>query len=77
MVLQEVSLLAVAGLAFGLPAAVGLGRLVHSQLYGVAPADTLTLVGAALLMVGTSLAAGFLPARRAAAVEPLEALRHD
>jgi ABC-type antimicrobial peptide transport system permease subunit len=47
------------------------------MLYGVAPHDTAALAGSAALLAFTALAAGYIPAARAARVDPLTALRHD
>ena len=52
-------------------------RPVRSMLYGVAPSDPLTLSGAALLLLLVALGASWIPARRAATVQPMEALRHE
>jgi predicted permease len=76
-ILREALLLAVAGLAIGVPAALALAQLVKSQLYGVAPADPLTLIAGALLLLVIALLAAWLPARRAARVDPLVALRSE
>ena len=77
MVLGEASLLALAGVVFGLAAALGLGRVIGSMLYGLKPWDPATLAGAALLLLAVALAAGWVPARRAAGVDPMRALRHE
>jgi ABC-type antimicrobial peptide transport system permease subunit len=50
-------------------------RLANNMLFGVAPNDPATLVGAALLMCAIALLAGYLPARRATTVDPMVALR--
>src|SRR5690606_8050163 len=63
------------GLAVGTGVAILLARLVEGLLFGVAPADPVAFVAAAVLLIVVSLAASFLPSRRAAMVEPLEALR--
>ena len=65
------------GLAAGTPASLALARLVKSLLYGVTPADAATLASAAALLVLVAIAAGYLPARRAARIDPLAALRHE
>jgi putative ABC transport system permease protein len=65
------------GLAAGIAAALALGRVCQVFLYGVTPADPLTLASASLLFVLVSLLACWVPARRATAVDPLEALRTD
>jgi predicted permease len=77
MVLRETSLLACLGVVVGLAAAVGLTRLVASTLYGLKPTDPVTFFGAALLLLIIAMAAGFAPARRAASVDPIHALRHE
>ena len=77
MVLQEASWLAVIGVAAGLAAAVAMGRLIASMLYGIKPYDPLTLGCSVLLLVIVALAASWIPARRAATVDPIKALRHE
>ena len=65
------------GVAFGLLAAIVLTRLMKSLLFGVNATDPLTFMLVALLLTAVALLACFLPARRAARVEPLKALRHE
>lgn len=77
MVLKETSVLALVGVAVGIGAALGVTKLVASMLYGVKPDDPLTFVGAAGLLVIIALAAALTPARRAAGVDPMQALRHE
>jgi ABC-type antimicrobial peptide transport system permease subunit len=67
--------LAVGGLALGVAGALACTRLIASQLFGVGPADPLTLAAVVLLIGATTLVATFLPARRAAHVDPIRALR--
>ena len=64
-------------LALGVPAAIGLGRLARGVLFGVEPSDPLTLTGAALLLASVSLAACYVPARRASRVDPVAALAEE
>jgi ABC-type antimicrobial peptide transport system permease subunit len=77
MVLKEVALLCVLGLGIGVPVALALGKVVETQLYGVAGRDWLSLTIATVILLAVSLAAGFLPARRAASVDPTIALRYE
>jgi putative ABC transport system permease protein len=65
------------GLAIGLASAIALTRVVSSLLYGVSATDPLTFVAVAIALAGVALAACFIPARRAANVDPMEALRYD
>ncbi|RPJ82540.1 MAG: FtsX-like permease family protein, partial [Acidobacteria bacterium] len=74
-VLREALLLALLGVAVGLPAAFAVGRLIRSQLYGVAPHDPLALAAAVAALVAVALIAAWLPARRAARIDPMVALR--
>jgi len=71
MVLRESLLLVIAGIAIGVPATLAAARLVSSLLFGVKAADPLTIAGGALLMIAVAALAGFLPARRAARVDPM------
>jgi predicted permease len=68
---------AVAGVLLGLAGAVLLTRGLASALFNVSPTDALSLGGAAVLLLGTALAAAWLPARRAAALDPTIALRSE
>ena len=77
MVLRETLLLAFIGVTAGLAVAAALTRLAASMLYNLKPNDPLTFAAAALLLVVIALAAGFAPARRAASVDPMHALRHE
>jgi putative ABC transport system permease protein len=69
--------LTLGGIALGLVAALGLSRLIGSLLYGVKASDPLTYAGVALLLVVVALLACWLPARRAANVDPMIALRTE
>jgi predicted permease len=77
MILRESTWLAIAGILAGVGAALGLSRLVKSMLYGIQPYDPLTLAGGVLILLAVALAASWIPARRAASVQPMEALRHE
>jgi putative ABC transport system permease protein len=65
------------GLALGLAGAAALSRLLSSQLFGVSPTDPSTFATVALVVAATALLACYLPARRAARVDPVAALRAD
>ena len=65
------------GLALGIPAAIGAGVLMSTQLFGVKPWDPLMLMLAALLLSLATLLASLIPAWRAAGVQPMVALRTD
>jgi predicted permease len=77
MVLRQGLRLALAGAAVGLVCALIVSRSMAGLLYGVRPADPLTFVGVALLLIGVAILACYIPARRAIRVDPLVALRHD
>ncbi len=66
-----------AGLTAGLAAAVAIAHLLRSLLFGITPADPLSLGAVALLLLATSALACYLPARRAARLDPIRALRHE
>ena len=65
------------GLALGIPAAIGAGRLMTNQLFGVKPWDPIILAVAVLMLALAALLASAIPARRAAGVEPMVALRNE
>jgi putative ABC transport system permease protein len=77
MVLREVALLIGVGLAIGLGATLGTTRFVESFLYGTKPGDPWTLASAAGVLALVAALAGFLPARRASRLEPMNALREE
>ena len=65
------------GVVIGVASAAGLTRLLDRLLFGVRPADTLTFSAVSLGLLAVAVFASYLPARRAAHVDPMEALRHD
>jgi len=77
MVLREAVWMSLAGIAVGIAAALVLARLVKSMLYGLTPADPVSLISGAVLLIAVGLAASWVPAWRAASVQPVEALRHE
>ncbi|MGH9400668.1 MAG: FtsX-like permease family protein [Terriglobia bacterium] len=77
LVLRESLLLVLIGVCIGLPCVLGAARLIRSLLFGVTPADPLTLVGATILLFAVATFAGYIPTRRATKVDPMVALRHE
>jgi predicted permease len=77
MVLRDVAVLCAIGLAIGIPVALAASRLVESFLYGMNPEDPLALAGAVVVLIAAALAAAIAPARRAARIDPMAALRHE
>ena len=77
MVLSQVAGIALLGLPLGLAGALLAGRAAQALLFGLTAYDPTVLVGAVVVLVAVVLAAGVVPARRAARVPPMEALRHD
>ena len=77
MILRETSWLAVIGVAVGLGTALLLTRFLESMLFALKPNDPATMIASAVLLFAVALLAGFIPARRAAQVQPMQALRHE
>jgi predicted permease len=77
LVLSQTLMLVVAGVAVGLLAALAATRTISTMLYGLEPNDPATIVAAMLLLLIVAVAAGYMPARRAARVDPMAALRED
>jgi ABC-type antimicrobial peptide transport system permease subunit len=66
-----------AGLCLGVPAALFAGHLMTGMLYGVSGHDPIAIIGAALVLGICAAVAGFVPARRAASIDPMRALRTE
>src|SRR3990172_71459 len=77
MVLGQGVRLALGGVVIGLMAAVGLTRFLRGLLFGVRPTNPVVLIAAGLALGGVAFLACWLPARRAARGDPIEALRHE
>jgi ABC-type antimicrobial peptide transport system permease subunit len=77
MVMRELMWILIAGLVTGVPAALLLARYTETQLFGVKARDVMVVGSAVLALTVTAIAAGYLPARRASRVNPLEALRYE
>jgi predicted permease len=80
-ILREALVLAGIGVVIGTPLTLALTRLLHSEhvstFYGVGPGDPVTFCGAAILFLAVALIAAWIPARRAARIDPMVALRHE
>ena len=77
MVVRESTWITLAGITAGVVAAVGCTRLIRSMLFGIGPNDPTTLAAGVAVLLAVALAATWVPARRAASVQPMEALRHE
>jgi len=77
MVLRETLLLALAGLAVGVPCTFGASHLLGHMLFGVPANDPVTLIAVAFTLIAVAVIAGFVPLRRAMQVDPMVALRHE
>jgi ABC-type antimicrobial peptide transport system permease subunit len=77
MVLRDAMAWVGVGIAIGLAAALATGRLVSSLLFGLAPADPATIALATASLVAVASLASYWPARRAAGLDPVQALRQE
>ena len=77
LIIQEGSRLALVGILLGLAGAFALTGVLKGMLYGVAPSDTVSFAGAALVLGAVAIAASVVPAWRASRVDPVIALRQD
>lgn len=77
LIMREVIVVLAAGILVGIPAAVGLSRLVRSQLYGLTPHDPGTIVAATLVLSFIACLAGLIPALRASRIDPTRSLRYE
>jgi len=77
MVLGEASWMTAVGVAVGVAASLALSRIIVSLLYGMKAWDPATFAGSAVILMVVALGASWIPARRAASVDPMRALRHE
>ncbi len=76
-ILRSALLMVIAGTALGVPVFLATVRIIHSYLFGIEPYDPVTLTIAIILLTGVAMLATCLPARRAAKVDPMVALRYE
>jgi ABC-type antimicrobial peptide transport system permease subunit len=76
-ILREALTLTAIGTAIGLPVALALVRSIRAVFYGIEPHDPVTVIAAAVLMIAVATLAAWIPARRAAKVDPMQALRYE
>jgi putative ABC transport system permease protein len=76
-ILREGFKLTLIGLAIGMSGAFAATRILHSLLYDISPVDTVTFVSMSLFLAGVAILASYIPARRAARIDPMEALRYE
>jgi ABC-type antimicrobial peptide transport system permease subunit len=77
LVLREATILIAVGVVIGTGLAIWAGKAASTMLYGLKPHEPVILIGAVVLLAGVALMASYLPARRAARLEPMQALRED
>jgi predicted permease len=77
IVQRETLRLVLIGIVIGLPAGIAASRLISSTLFNIGSYDPITITAVSLLMTGVALLAGFLPARKASRVDPIQALRNE
>jgi ABC-type antimicrobial peptide transport system permease subunit len=77
MVMGDAMLLVGIGIAIGIPLSIGAGRVMQSLLYGLSSFDAISAAAAVASLSLVAALAGYLPARRAAAVDPMVALRYE
>ena len=76
-ILREALILTAIGIIIGLPVSLALVRLGRSFFYGIEPHDPLTVIGTILIMLSVATLAAWIPASRAAKIDPMEALRYE
>jgi len=77
LILREIVILVAIGIAVGIPVTLAGSRLVATMLYGLKGTDPLSLVAAVAVLLAVAAVAGYFPARRAAKVDPMVALRYE
>ncbi len=77
LVMREIILLALIGIAIGVPATLAGSRIVANLLFGLRGTDTASLLASVVALMLVAIMAGYLPARRAAQVDPMVALRYE
>jgi putative ABC transport system permease protein len=77
LIIREVTWLALAGIAAGVPLALAASRLIAGMLFGLSPTDAAPIAFSTVILLGVAILAGYLPARRASRIDPMTALRSE
>jgi ABC-type antimicrobial peptide transport system permease subunit len=77
MMMREVCMVMLAGIAIAIPVYIAIARFIRSQLYGIQPNDPFYIAAAAVALFVIGLIAGLVPSRRAMRVDPIRVLRYD
>jgi len=77
LVFRQNAVSTLAGLVLGILLAIGLTSLIRNSLQGISPMDPVSIIATVVVLAMTSLLAGYIPARRAVKIDPMEALRYE
>ena len=77
MMMREVAILMLGGIAIAVPAYIAVARYIRSQLYGIEPNDLLNIAAVSVFLLAIGFIAGYIPSRRALRVDPIRSLRYE